>query len=133
MTAPVPRPRSVNAAFWTWLVAALLLALGGLLIATTSTPIPVFYRGAGGLLAVSGFAIGFLAGRTRQGDRRFRRATVALSLALAFLLTLFAVLTMGFIWLVIILLLVGAAMLVMRPTAQQWFDALEQPRGGTGD
>jgi hypothetical protein len=133
MTAPVPRPRTVNAAFWSWLVAAVLLILGGLLIATTTSHIPAFFRGAGGLFAVAGFATGYLAGRTRQGDKRFRRATVALSLALSVLLTLFALMTMGFIWLVIIVLVVTAATLATRPSAQEWFDSIEQPPGGRSD
>src|SRR5215211_448104 len=103
MTAPHRRPRIVDAAFWTWLAAAVLLVLGGLLIATsTSSQIPGFFRGTGALFAMAGFATGYLAGRTRQGDKRFRRATVALTLALILLVTLFALSTMGLIWLLII-------------------------------
>jgi hypothetical protein len=130
MTAPHPRPRVVEAAFWTWLAAAVLLVLGGLLIATSSAHIPAFFRGAGALFAVTGFALGFLAGRTRQGDKRFRRAAVAMTWALAVLVTLFALMTMGFIWLVIIVLLIAAAAMALRPAASQWFDDLEPPGGG---
>ncbi|MBV8928686.1 MAG: hypothetical protein JO152_06150 [Mycobacteriaceae bacterium] len=134
MTASQPRPRVVDAAFWSWLAAAALLVVFGLLIALmASTPVPVFYRGAGGLFAVAGFAIGYLAGRTRRGDRRFRRATVSLTLVLAVLLTLFAVKTLGYIWLVIIVLLMTAAALAMRPAASEWFDAVDPPPGGRGD
>jgi hypothetical protein len=130
MTAPHPRPRVVEAAFWTWLAAAVLLVLGGLLIATSSAHIPAFFRGAGALFAIAGFALGFLAGRTRQGDKRFRRAAVAMTWALAILVTLFALMTMGFIWLVIIVLLITATALALRPTATQWFDTVEPPGGG---
>jgi peptidoglycan/LPS O-acetylase OafA/YrhL len=133
MTAPHPRPRVVEAAFWTWLAAAVLLVLGGLLVAASSAHIPVFIRGAGALFAVAGFATGYLAGRTRQGDKRFRRATVALTLALTVLVTLFALSTLGFLWVLIIVLLITAAVLVMRPAATEWFDANEQAPGGRGD
>jgi hypothetical protein len=130
MTAPHPRPRVVDAAFWAWLAAAVLLVLSGLLIATSSASIPGFFRGAGALFALAGFAMGFLAGRTRQGDKRFRRATVAMTLTLTVLVTLFALTTMGFIWLVIIVLLITAAALATRPAATDWFNAVEQPGGG---
>jgi biotin transporter BioY len=130
MTAPPPRPRVVDTAFWTWLAASVLLVLGGLLIATSTGNIPGLFRGMGGLFAVAGFAMGYLAGRTRQGDKRFRRATVALTLALMILVTLFALSTMGFLWLVIIVLLITAATLAMRPVATEWFDAAEPSGGG---
>jgi hypothetical protein len=133
MTAPHPRPRVVEAAFWSWLAGAVLLVLGGLSIATSNAHIPAFFRGAGGLFAVTGFAIGYLAGRTRQGDKRFRRATVALTLALTVLVTLFALSTMGLIWLLVIVLLITAATLAMRPAASDWFDTADQPPGGSGD
>ena len=125
MTAPHPRPRVIEAAFWSWMAAAVLLVLGGLLIAASTAPI--FYRGAGALFGVAGFALGYLAGRTRRGDRRFRRATVALTLVLAVLMALFAIITMGFIWLVTIVFLITAAALAVRPAANDWFDAAEPP------
>ncbi|HZA10828.1 hypothetical protein [Mycobacterium sp.] len=134
MTATHPRPRIVDAALWSWLAAAALLVLGGLLIATlTDSRAPGFFRGAGAVFAVSGLALGYLAGRTRRGDKRFRRATVALTLALTVLLTLFALYTMGFLWLLIIVALITGTTLATRAAATEWFDTAEQPPGGRGE
>ena len=57
--------------FWFWLVAAISLALLGLLMALTRANLPTFFRGAGILFAVAGFALGYLAGRTRAGHARY--------------------------------------------------------------
>ena len=46
MSAPLQRPRIVDAAFWCWLAAAILLAALGLLLALNTANIPVFLRGA---------------------------------------------------------------------------------------
>ncbi|MBB3747802.1 peptidoglycan/LPS O-acetylase OafA/YrhL [Mycolicibacterium sp. BK634] len=121
MTATQPRPRIVSIAFWCWLAAAILLMMGGLLLVFSQGPVPVFYRGVGGLWIVSGALLSYLAGRSRGGDTRFRRAAVALSIALAVLLALFSVMTSGLVWLVVLALVMTAAVLVMRPGAQQWY------------
>ena len=86
MTATEPRPRIVTVAFLCWLAAAILLMLGGFLLVLSRAPVPVFYRGAGVLWVVAGALLSYLAGRSRNGDTRFRRAAVALSVALALLL-----------------------------------------------
>jgi peptidoglycan/LPS O-acetylase OafA/YrhL len=120
--APPSRPRIVEGAFWLWLVASIMLVSFGLLQATSRGDIPVFLRGAGVIWILAGAAMGYLAGRTRRGDPRFRRAAVALSLAVVLLLALFSVMTLGWIWLVIMILTMVAAALVMRPSAAAWFD-----------
>lgn len=127
MTATQPRPRAVNVAFWCWLAAAILLMLGGLLLVFSHGPAPVFFRGAGVLWVVSGALLSYMAGRTRSGDTRFRRAAVALSIALAVLLALFSVMTRGLVWLVVLALVIVAAVLVMRPAAQQWYQPADAP------
>jgi peptidoglycan/LPS O-acetylase OafA/YrhL len=127
MSATQPRPRAVSIAFWCWLAAAILLMLGGLLALFSQAPVPVFFRGAGVLWIVSGAVLSFLAGRSRSGDTRFRRAAVALSIALAVLLALFSVMTSGLLWLGILVLVMVAAVLVMRPAAQEWYQSEDKP------
>ena len=121
MTATEPRPRIVTVAFLCWLAAAILLMLGGFLLVLSQAPVPVFYRGAGVLWVVAGALLSYLAGRSLNGDTRFRRAAVALSVALALLLALFSVMTSGLVWLFALALVIVPAVLVMRPAAQQWY------------
>jgi hypothetical protein len=116
MTAPQPRPRAVTAAFWCWVVAAILLIIGGLIAASVGLP-PV-YRGAGVLTAIGGAGMAFLAGRTRNGDPRFRRAAVALSLAIVVLVALFAVFgVVHMLTLVAVIPLIAGTVLIRRPSA----------------
>jgi uncharacterized membrane protein len=147
MTAAHPRPRIIDMAFWSWLAGAVLLILGGLLSVTTrfdtvrraaSASVTddqirsylALYRGAGALCILLGVAIGYLAGKTRSGDKKFRRAAVALSLVGAVLIAVGAfaqIVTLPSL-LALIALIVGAGM-VTRPVASAWFDAIEQPEG----
>ena len=127
MTAPqsVPssRPRIVDAVFWIWLVSAISLVLMGLFVALTPGNLPPLFRGAGVLFGLAGLALGFLAGRTRLGHAGFRRAAVGLSLAFVLLLALFALMTQGALWLIPMMLTMVGAVLIMRPSAQNWFDS----------
>jgi peptidoglycan/LPS O-acetylase OafA/YrhL len=128
MTATEPRPRIVSIAFWCWLGAAILLILGGLLLVFSQGPTPVFFRGAGALWIVSGALLSYLAGRARGGDTRFRRAAVALSMALVLLMALFSVMTTGgLVWLFVLVLVIVAAVLILRPSAQQWYTPTDSP------
>lgn len=122
MTPTEPRPRLVTAAFWLWLLAAIGLILTGLTLILSPAAIPGFFRGAGALWVFSGLAVGFFAGRTRLGDARFRRAAVALSVALVLLLAVFSLMSRGLLWLVIMILLLVASTLILRPVAASWFD-----------
>ena len=63
MTAPHQRPRVVTAAFWCWVVASVLLVMFGLLLAFSQDNLPVLFRGAGALFALSGLGLGFCPGR----------------------------------------------------------------------
>ncbi|WP_431235038.1 hypothetical protein ACQ856_11280 [Mycolicibacterium psychrotolerans] len=121
MTATQPRPRLVSIAFWCWLAGSIVLMLGGLLLLFSNGPVPVFFRGAGVLWIVAGALLSYIAGRTRGGDTRFRRAAVGLSIALAILLALFSVMTGGLVWLFALVLVIVAAVLIMRPAAQEWY------------
>jgi hypothetical protein len=126
MTAPVSRPRAVTAAFWCWVASAIALVAVGLLLALSRLPLLPIYRGAGVLFAVAGLALGYLAGRANNGHAGLRRAAVGLALALVLLLAVFCVLT-GFIPAVIPLILaIVGAVLMMRPSSQEWFEGVEE-------
>lgn len=128
MSAPLQRPRIVNFAFWCWLAAAVLLATLGLLLALNRANVPIFLRGAGALFAVAGLALGYLAGRTRSGHTRFRRAAVGLGLILVMLLALFILIGGGgVLWVLPMILSLVGAILVMRPSAQEWYPSQETP------
>jgi len=130
MTAPLPvpssRPRIVDVAFGIWLVSSILLVCFGLLLALSQSNVPTFFRGAGVLFALAGLALGYLAGRTRRGHAPFRRAAVGLALALVVLLALFSLMSKGLVWLLIMILTMVGAVLIMRPSAQDWFDSEAQ-------
>jgi peptidoglycan/LPS O-acetylase OafA/YrhL len=126
MTSAQPRPQIVDVAFWSWAAAAVVLAFLGVL--GIASDAPAFYRGVGVILAVAGVAIGYLAGRTRRGDKRFRRAAVALAFTLAVLLIVFAMLSGGLVWLLSMILLWTGVLAVTRSSANDWFDAVEAGR-----
>ncbi|HEX2286717.1 MAG TPA: hypothetical protein VHI10_18155 [Mycobacterium sp.] len=127
MTAPQSRPRVVTAAFWFWVATAAFLVAFGLLMAFSPDELPAFFRGAGALFAVAGLTLSYLAGRARVGDIRFRRAGIALALTLVLLLALFSLTSGGVIWLVAMVLAMVGAVLIMRPSAQDWYDRAGQP------
>ena len=116
MTAPQSRPRIVNAAFWCWVVASLLLIVGGLFAAFV--PLPPVYRGAGVITTVAGAAMAFLAGRSRDGDNRFRRAAIVLSLTIIVLVALSAIFgVVHILTLIAVLPLIAGTVLITRPAA----------------
>ncbi|KUH81948.1 MULTISPECIES: hypothetical protein [unclassified Mycobacterium] len=116
MTAPAPRTRVVTAAFWCWVVASVMLMVGGLIAASVS--LPALFRGAGMLTVAAGAGMAFLAGRIRTGDVRFRRAGVALSLTIVvFVVLLSARGIVHIVTLIAVLPLIAGAILVTRPGA----------------
>src|SRR5690349_15005178 len=116
MTAPQPRPRVVTAAFWCWVGASFLLMLGGLIAA--SLDVVTVFRGAGVVFALAGAGMAFLAGRTRTGDTRYRRASIALAMTLIVLVALAALLGLvNGITLLAVLPLVAGLVLITRPAA----------------
>jgi hypothetical protein len=125
MTAPQSRPRVVTAAFWCWVVASVLLIVGGLIAA--SVALPAVYRGSGVVTALAGAGMAFLAGRTRSGDTRFRRAAVALSLAIIVLVALVSVFgIVHVLTLLAVIPLIAGAVLITRPAATSWPEPGEQ-------
>ena len=145
MTSANPRPRIVDVAFWCWMAAAALLIVAGVLEMTmvkyrdmrNSLPASVpdsevrslfdTYRTVAIVCAVLGMAIGYFAGRTRGGNKRFRRGTVALSVVGVVLLLAATVLlravTLPAVLAVIPLLV--AVVAVTRDTASAWFEGNE--------
>jgi hypothetical protein len=116
MTAPQLRPRVVTAAFWCWSVASLLLIVGGLFAAFV--PLPLVFRGAGVLTALAGAAMAYLAGRSRDGDTRFRRAAIVLSLTVIVLEALSAIVgVVHVLTLIAVLPLIAGTVLITRPAA----------------
>jgi hypothetical protein len=121
MTAPQPRPRVVAAAFWCWVVAAVLLIVGGLLAA--SYALPAVFRGAGVITALAGAGMAYLAGRSRRGDTRFHRAAVALSLTIVVVVALAAVFgVVHILTLLAVIPLIAGTVLMTRPAAASWAD-----------
>jgi CDP-diglyceride synthetase len=118
MTAPQSRPRVVTAAFWCWVVASVLLIVGGLLAASVAA-LPIVYRGGGVITALAGAGMAFLAGRTRSGDTRFRRAAVALSLTIVVVIALVSVLggAVHVLTLLAVIPLIAGTVLMTRPSA----------------
>jgi peptidoglycan/LPS O-acetylase OafA/YrhL len=116
MSAPSPRPRAINAAFWCWLAAAVLLIVGGFIAASLN--LPSLYRGAGVLTALAGAGMAFLAGRSRSGDERFRRAAIALSLTIVVLVVVLAAFgAIHIISLIALIPLIVGTVLITRPVA----------------
>jgi hypothetical protein len=116
MTAPQSRPRVVTAAFWCWVAAAFLLMLGGMIAASLN--MPVAFRGAGVVFLLAGAGMAFLAGRSRSGDTRFRRAAIALALTLIVLVAVAALLSLANgITLLAVLPLIAGTVLITRPAA----------------
>ena len=117
MTAPQSRPRVVTAAFWCWVAASIMLIVGGLIAASVSA-LPMVYRGGGVITVLAGAGMAFLAGRTRSGDTRYRRAAVALSLAIVVLVALCAVVgVVHMLTLLAVLPLIAGTVLITRPAA----------------
>ncbi len=122
MSAPLPRPRPVTAAFWCWVVAAVLLIVGGLIAASVDV-LPVFFRGAGVITVLAGAGLAFVAGRARTGDTRFRRAAIALSLALVILVALVAAFgVVHILTLISVIPLIAGTALITRPAAAAYFE-----------
>jgi hypothetical protein len=125
MTAPEQRPRAVTAAFWCWVVASVLLILGGLIVASAS--LPPLSRGGGVITGLAGAGMAFLAGRSRTGDTRFRRAAVALSLAIVVLMPLVVMFgVVHVLTLLGVLLLIAGTVLITRPVVASWFEGGKQ-------
>ena len=142
MTADAGRPGAVTAAVVSMVLGAVTLAVGGVLTAAVSfdtlrqlAPESVsddtvreslrFYRGEGVIFAVAAVSLLALTIRAARRDPRYRRAAVALGLALVALVSL-AALVVGTDQLVTLSLLpltIGA-LLFTRPSVRNWYAAM---------
>ncbi|MCF6386436.1 hypothetical protein L2K20_05590 [Mycobacterium sp. MBM] len=138
---PAPRPTLVNIAFWLVLAGSVLLLAGGLLGVSSAIGTPrdafspdlsdgevrsivVMRGGVSALLLITGLVLSFLAGRARNGDLRFRRSMVWLSVvlvALVFVLTLLAPFAVTPLALFGVVPVAIGATLFMRPAVSDWF------------
>ncbi|OHU79681.1 MULTISPECIES: hypothetical protein [Mycobacteriaceae] len=143
MTPEQPRPRIVDVAFWFWVVSSAALFLNGLAgvtqrfdaVRAAAKPeltdaeirnLVTYFRAWGVLCIVLAAGIAFLAGRTRQGDKRYRRALIALSLVSVLgAIAMASSGSVGPLLLIAALSLIVANVLIIRPTAQNWFDGGE--------
>jgi len=118
-----PRPRAVTTAFWCWLAGAVLLIVGGLLTTAVAVPLPTLFRGMGVVVAISGVGMAFVAGRTHAGDARYKRAAVALSMAIVVLVGVIALLGVLHICALLApLALIAGTVAIRSSAAQTWFD-----------
>lgn len=96
-SSPSSPPRGATIGFGCWLVASVLLIVGGLIAAFAAWPSAesAMFRGVGAITAVAGAGMAYLAGRSRSGDARHRRAAVALSMAIVVVVGLIAALSLA--------------------------------------
>jgi len=143
MTPAQSRPRIVDVAFWFWVVSAAALFLNGLAgvtqrydaVRAAAKPaltdgdvrnLVTYFRAWGVLCIVLAVGIAFLAGRTRRGDKRYRRALIALSLVSVLgAIAMASSGSVGPLLLIAALSLIVANVLIIRPTAQEWFDGAD--------
>lgn len=148
MTAPEsrPRPRALTIAVWLLIAGSVLLLAGGLLALTFGfdalrqvTPATIsdaqlrqllaFRRGAGAICVVAGLGLAYLTGKTRNGDVRFRRATIGLGLALIVLVGILQVgVNIGLVALVSLLPIIAGTLLLTRPVVASWFESGDTSR-----
>lgn len=145
MTSPEPsaRPRIVDIAFWLWVAAAMLLFFNGVAGVVVSSGavrsrrtdltdeqvhnLVTYFRAWGVLCIAVAVAIAFLANGTRRGDKRFRRALLALSITSVLgAIVMTGMGSVGPLLLAVAVSLIVASVLIVRPTAQDWFDGAAQ-------
>jgi hypothetical protein len=95
-----------------------MLMVGGMIAASVSA-LPMVYRGGGIITALAGAGMAYLAGRSRSGDTRYRRAAIALSLGIVVLVAIAAVLggAVHVLTLLAVLPLIAGTVLMTRPAA----------------
>jgi hypothetical protein len=139
MTGIQSRPGAVSGAVWCLVIGAVMLAAGGLITAAVSfdtlrlvAPESVpdesirsslwLYRGVGTLFALAAAALASLTVRAGRRDARFRRATMALALALTVIVAIVAALIgIHILALLSLVPIVVGTLLLSRPAVVAWF------------
>lgn len=146
MTATESRPRALTIAFWLLIAGSVLLMAGGLLALTFGfdalrqvvspaisdaavRQLLNFRRAAGAVCVVAGLGLAFLAGKTRSGDVRYRRAALGLGLTLIVLVGVLQVfVNIGLVTLLSLPPIIVGTLLLTRPAVAAWFDPGDKPR-----
>lgn len=135
---PAARPRVVDAAYWLWMLAAGVLIVLALLSLTTSSAavrerfasadpghfdaMMTLLRVTGGVWLFAAVVVGLLAGPVRAGHARLRPVLVGWSVVVAVgLLVQVATGLATVVWLPVPVLLLIAAALAYRSSANMWF------------
>jgi len=118
----------MTAAYTLWLLAAVaLIFFGAAFVFANNFTNKDNARVFGVVLAIAGAAVGVLAGKARQGDVRFQRAAVALSMVLGLLLIAVVILAPGWGYFLIVgIMLLVAAFLTYRANVDRWFPGAEK-------
>ena len=143
-----PRPKAVDVAFWLLVGAAILLVVNGLMASTLNFDAArsvadnsvsddklqsylTFQRAIGIFSIVIGAVLGLLAGKTRKGDPRFRRATIAFAVTVTVLVVGIAVLVkiIHLLALIAVLPMIFGALALTRPPVAAWFNEQDPARG----
>jgi hypothetical protein len=99
--------------------ASIMLIVGGLIAASLN--VAVIFRGAGVIFLLAGGGMAFLAGRSRNGDTRYRRAAIALGLTIIVVVALAALFRLvNGITLLAIPPLIAGTVLITRPAASSF-------------
>lgn len=139
MTGPDARPGAVSGAVWALVIGAVMLAAGGLftaavsfdtlrLVAPESVPDDAIrsslwlYRGVGLLFVLAAAALVSLTVRAGRRDVRFRRATMALAVALTVIVAVVGAFVGTHILALLSLVpIVIGTLLLSRPAVVAWF------------
>jgi hypothetical protein len=112
----------MTAAYIIWLLAAIaLMFFGGACIFAGNTT--AAWRAIGAIFLAAAAGVAVLAGKARQGDPRFQRAAVALSMTFGLLQIAFVLLTGYWALLVTGVALLVAAYLCYRTNVDHWVGA----------
>lgn len=148
MTDGGARPAVVSGAVWSLVIGGVMLAAGGLITAGVSfdtlrqvAPGSVpddsiraslwLYRGVGALFVLAAAALIALTTRAGRREVRFRRATVALAMAITLVVALAAVLVGTQILALLSLVpIIAGIVLISRPVALAWFAGADDVEAG---
>jgi len=113
--------RAMTIAYTLWLIAAVgLMTFGAMCIFASNATI--YARVLGGIFVVAAAGVGLLAGKARDGEPRWQRAAVALSLTFALFQIVVVILADFQFWYLLLgaIVLLVAGTLVYRTNVDNW-------------